>query len=359
MKTINKLLRTPRPYPDESFMSYLFRLTKQNGYDSISWILTMAGINKSFLNGNLYCRKPIDFTTLSKMVDIDSTIFDNMLFYPILHEEPTHCNKYAFNGHMLIRRMFNFYNNKICPYCLQELGYVHKAWNLSAVTACPFHRCILIDQCPKCKYHLNWKRNHISICECKYDWCDIHPEQIDEKEIALSTEIYSRCGFISTDKSKSKTLYPNPLNVLDLQDMLSIIYFVAGYYCGNSVVKKNILFKYYSNYEIHSIFAKTYLIFENWPEKFYEFLDYIRSKNTEHGYINGFNRFLSELRTEFLSDKYQFLIDASNKYLKNIILKTIPAIYYERSSSLANTLILFDSIRALPKKHTKQQSPTP
>ncbi len=39
-----RLLRTPKPRPDESFPGYLLRLTEENSYDSMHWIPERAGL---------------------------------------------------------------------------------------------------------------------------------------------------------------------------------------------------------------------------------------------------------------------------------------------------------------------------
>lgn len=37
-----------------------------------------------------------------------------------------------------------------CPLCLSECSFLRRSWHLKAVTACPQHRCRLVDRCASC-----------------------------------------------------------------------------------------------------------------------------------------------------------------------------------------------------------------
>ncbi|MBI3583542.1 MAG: hypothetical protein HY096_06275 [Nitrospinae bacterium] len=176
-------------------------------------------------------------------------------------------------------------------------------YSISSVTVCPTHKCILIDECPNCKKPINWRRNHLSICECKFNWCNIISEQIDEIELALSVEIYNRCGFITTDKARDQLLDINPLDNLELENMLFVICLIAGHYYGIDDSKGKSLFRSFRNAELHSILTKTFRVIENWPEKFYDFLDYIRNQNTKNGHKKDFGRLYIAICENFSSNK--------------------------------------------------------
>lgn len=313
MKTINKLLRTPRPYFDESFMGYMLRLTEHNGYDSISWILSMAGVDYNLYNNNLSCIKLKDFTTLSEIIGINSSELNNMIYHLVQSEGIF--KKYIVYGHSIPNYMLCFSNPKICPYCLRQSGYIHKIWDISAVTVCPTHKCILIDECPNCKKPINWRRNHLSICECKFDWCNIISQPINEIELTFSMEIYNRCGFITKDKEKEKSLNINPLDDLSLEDMLYVICLISGHYYDIDDPKGKSLFKSFRNAELHAILTKAFYVFGNWPEKFYAFLDYIRVPDAENNHKKDFGRLYIAICENFQSEKYLFLRNAFIKYL--------------------------------------------
>src|SRR5688500_7700139 len=51
---------------------------------------------------------------------------------------------------------------KLCPACLSENSYCRKIWEISPVTACPVHECLLIQNCPECGRSVSWSRPEIN-----------------------------------------------------------------------------------------------------------------------------------------------------------------------------------------------------
>lgn len=55
---------------------------------------------------------------------------------------------------------------QVCVRCAHREGVCRAAWELSLVTACPVHRCRLIDACSVCGAALSWDRPELAICRC-------------------------------------------------------------------------------------------------------------------------------------------------------------------------------------------------
>ncbi|MCY1211248.1 TniQ [compost metagenome] len=78
-------------------------------------------------------------------------------------------SRYA--GHTMGRCYFlNRSHPRVCPMCLQELGYCRVAWDFSLVVACSRHGCALLERCPACGRALSWNRPSLRGCRCGYLW---------------------------------------------------------------------------------------------------------------------------------------------------------------------------------------------
>jgi len=149
-----RLLRTPAPQPDESWLGYLLRLTEQNGYDSLRWIPERAGLKVDPMQGrwaDLWRPGP-QLSLLCEMIALSEA------------ELAALCEPLVPN--CLVR----WKAPKVCPACLREESWCRKAWEVLPFTACPQHGVVLIDQCPRCHCPLTWARKSVSVCRCGEDW---------------------------------------------------------------------------------------------------------------------------------------------------------------------------------------------
>jgi hypothetical protein len=54
----------------------------------------------------------------------------------------------------------------VCPACLRASEAIRGEWEISAMCACPDHRCWLIDICPRCRRAISWHRPDPARCRC-------------------------------------------------------------------------------------------------------------------------------------------------------------------------------------------------
>ena len=265
-----RLLRSGKPKDDESLMSYIIRLTEQNGYTSPTWIIKKAelasAISKhcSFVFGKPEQLRLLSNLTGSSISDLASAAYPRV-------------DKYFPTLQMFFDLAVNYYSirltyPKICSLCLSEDPYCRRIWDIAGVTTCPKHKCLLIDECPNCMRRITWVRNRVSVCPCEFDWREAEATPVEESEQALTYHMHQLCR-LSTDNEAGKF----PVNrILDrgltLQDVLSVLFFFVGQYRGMSLTTGKLLHPVGKNKDLHVLFNKAYCVFEDWPNNFYTFL---------------------------------------------------------------------------------------
>src|ERR1051325_10311171 len=189
-----RLLISGKPYFDESFIGYVLRLTEQNVYESISWIFELAGVN--YEGARQGCMLAFEASEnlrgLAQLAGINSTELCQLTYrrVPSSDEVPLH----YFFGQSVSQDLIRTSRPKICPDCLSESPYCRRVWEFAAVTACPTHRRLLIDECPKCKRRISWSRKNVTLCSCKSDWRESPASPVIEQELRLIRHIYQLCG---------------------------------------------------------------------------------------------------------------------------------------------------------------------
>lgn len=74
----------------------------------------------------------------------------------------------------------------LCPHCISISPYIRAFWDHCFVTACPEHRCELIDTCDRCGHSLANTRQHIEQCGCGRDLRLMKTQPIDGARLWLS-----------------------------------------------------------------------------------------------------------------------------------------------------------------------------
>jgi TniQ len=265
-----KLLVTPKPEKGESFIGYLVRLTELNGYDTPSWILSLADIDYmelqwtfSFAFGKT--------KGLKKLADLSNNTLEylnTLVYFPAnFPQGNTTEHDFDFYGATLNRSIIRPHHPKICPKCLADFGYCLRLWDCSLVTACPIHRCLLLDRCPKCRRQIRAIRKSVSMCHCGCDWREIDSTGVNEKEMAVSRRVFELCESIPNEQPC------NSLNELNLRDFIVAISFIAGrdrkISWATGRPSKSIKM---SNRELHKLYNVAYSVFDDWPDSFFRFL---------------------------------------------------------------------------------------
>lgn len=279
----------------------------------------MAGIRP--VDGTSGCEfifySSLDLTPLASLTDIDKEKLIGST-YPLVSREGLPKYTILAYGTTLPQYMVRMRPTKICPACLVEANYCRRIWDLAPVTVCPIHECMLLDECQRCKRLITWHRSKVSVCPCKFDWRASVTKPLDKKEAELTRQIYKLCGLsggqIETTKSAN-----NPLFRLALRQLLSAMFFISGQLCGVVDSKGKFLASKLRNFELHSLLNRSYSVFDDWPDRFYQFLEWKRTQRKERvgaGLIHDFGKFYRYLYNEFSGDSFNFIRDAFEEYIR-------------------------------------------
>lgn len=168
-------------------------------------------------------------------------------------------------------------------------------WDLSVVTACPFHSCLLLEECPKCHEPITWSRAGVSLCVCGRDWRDIQLKPIPSSETVVARLVYHHFA-LAVHENRSAS---NPLCHLDLASLFEALLFVAGHQEGHTDTCGWLTLPGRTTTEIHKKLLGGFAVFEAWPSRFHQFLDEMRSVRTRskatRGLKGSFGNFYQDL----------------------------------------------------------------
>lgn len=145
MAELKKLLFSVRPHPEESLLSYLYRLAEENRYTRISWISNLArfSVSEDSLN-----RAHSKFRGLAKVANVDVDELMPLLNYSDRNGNHSHVSLPT--GEILPRKFLEWPSPRMCFYCTFENGYISRLWDLRCVSHCPVHGVEVTNVCPSC-----------------------------------------------------------------------------------------------------------------------------------------------------------------------------------------------------------------
>jgi len=313
-----RLLVTARPKTDESFTSYILRLTEMNGYEKPSWILRLAGAETVWVNKScsFVFGRSLNWAQLSAVTGMDVETLSKLV-YPSAGAP----NSAMAFGYAIPQYLIRPFKPKVCPQCLVEFGYCRKVWDFAFVTVCAVHQCLLLDECPGCGLSLSLVRNKVSVCRCKFDWREAICLPIDESELRIARYVHQCCGLPVNTGATSEGTGKNLLFSLNLEDFLTALFFVLGQQQGVLDTTGKFLATSRRNAELHSSLLKAVAVFDNWAINFYEFLSVRRVANSrikielESGTKKDFGSFHMGLYGQLSSPQFDFMRAAYQEYL--------------------------------------------
>lgn len=268
----DKLLVRPFPKQDESIIGYLLRVSEANGYDSINWLLQEFKLRRTNARHS-YVYGTTDLKRMARALNVDESVLGQMTFKPI-EVSLRLIGSYKVFGRNVPSFIIRPNNPKVCPACLAEDGYCRKAWEIAVLTACPKHRCMLLQECPNCKSTIKWNRAKVCGCDCGYDWREFQPQRLLDAEIRLVNRFYEllRLGEFKTAPAKK---IPEPLRNFEFTDLLNVLFSVTAQQRGRCDIAGKTLCKL-PNAELHNELILAVGIFENFPLNFFAFLDSLK-----------------------------------------------------------------------------------
>jgi len=315
-----------RPKKDESYFGFLIRLAELNAYDTPYRIIQAARLRSTTLTGpQCESNSEVDLGPLAELCGLEINDLKKLVPTPV--DEP---RALSILGHTFSPSLINLRRPRVCPKCLRESNYCRLQWEFKAVTACPIHQIMLLDECNACGKQLRWGRKNVSLCDCGADWREAPNTPLPEHETALSRLAYQWFGFLPLLQDNSED---NPLYGLDFPNILEALLLVASQQERLVVdTNGNRIFTGKKSREIHYQLVNAFSVFDCWPENFHLFLDQVRSLSksskrhtTLQGAFGGIyrqlyvSRSLSPPTVEMLRKEFQQYVSEhwDNGYLGN------------------------------------------
>lgn len=213
MSTDNKLLRRPRPYSDESLVGYIVRLADSNYYSSAKYILKFSRLRNTARDSNIFFPQFDNLSVLSYITEVSETSLWSMAFISVnpCKREFIYASVVQAFREKILTTLLHKPGPRLCPVCWKSSPYYRQVWHLSSVTACPFHKCLLIDTCDDCHEPIKFFRSSLLRCKCGFDLRDCEVKNINAEQFALSHQIYKLCQVPNIDSID----YSRELNYLE------------------------------------------------------------------------------------------------------------------------------------------------
>ena len=330
---LKRLLISANPFSDESFIGYLLRLAELNCYPTVSWILQLARI-RSYANSasNAAFDPSFDLQPLSEITGIEENQLTTLLYEPVAYQRGMRSPEFYTFGGTLPRYLIRTERPKICLGCLKEASYIRKIWELAPVTACPIHKSVFLDECPKCNRRISWTRPGISKCVCEFDWREVRAEPLSDNQLAFINQIYKLCnldGSFSDNRTEGDF---NPLYSLDLKNFVTSLLFISGQLAGITDTTGKYSCPSKRNIDVHTGLVAAFEVFENWPDNFFSMIEGIRrQKKKNPAYMTGIKLelgpFIRVLYQTLKSTDFDFLRNALEDYLLTDVTQKELAVY--------------------------------
>ncbi len=250
------LVIAPRPYPTESLMGYVLRLTEINGYPSISYVL--SGLGHTWYQTTV---GRLDAKGLVSLTGIGKADIERLTHMPA--DQPRAYIRVF--GIDLPNYEVTLTRPKVCPFCLAEGRPCEAFWDLAQSAVCPVHCVALVTHCSSCGKKLTWSRTKIRQCKCgaklsEASTVPANPEVCDLMAF-MRYLVYQDVNLAQLPESMSHLAH------LNLRRFCKLIWVFSSVFQSQD---GRIAPKSRSHYKIHlESVARTLL---NWPFGFREFL---------------------------------------------------------------------------------------
>lgn len=302
-------------------MGYVLRLTELNYYDTPSWILQLTRI-KSFVQSNLSFNfnNELNLSRLAQLTRADESALAKLLYHPA-DSVRRKMGLYLVFGAPVFQYVIRPRTPKVCAGCLRDFGYIRKIWDLAPVTACPIHKCHLLDECQSCRKRIGWARPGISLCKCGSDWREHPVSIIDDSELSVVHQIYKLCRLETGSAPPTVSDLASPIYKLDLKSYISALFLIASQYAGIIDIKGKYFVVQRSNFELHEFLCKAQVVFYDWPNNYYSFLDWRKSQQDIQepkqvwNWGRAYNKYKSSLFVRLAQPQFDFLRSAFHEYI--------------------------------------------
>ncbi len=181
------LVRTPTPFPTESLMGFILRITTANGYDSPWHVMQLAGLSQSEMKTAGF---PV--AKLAAVLGRDANSLDHIAYQ---HGAPDGAGTFSILGHSLGGTLgyepLRLSKPGICLQCIAETGYQDAYFDLHLAVACPVHKTTLVTQCPSCDKPLTIFRPALTTCKCGSTLLEAPTREVSQDLVDLMAVLYA------------------------------------------------------------------------------------------------------------------------------------------------------------------------
>ena len=258
------LLARPRIEPNECLVSYLIRISEQNGFKHIGHLLHFSGLTWKNNRVPIYQILIGEFDLTEYLLRLGLTSCSSKI-EPIFHS----FQRVIDTPYLLVKYP------RVCPDCIEEFGFCRFEWSLLPYIVCTRHEKLLIDINSDTGKRLNWYRRHLN----KFD-----DDTINSLSNVASPEAIKLSQYIEALlQGRNVVSCPEILRGLELRESLSVIHFIAHYksrLLGISFLPRSI-----TNIELVQHYQSVWEMLENWPDAYYKFLNqYLENPMSKKGF---------------------------------------------------------------------------
>lgn len=276
---MSRLLIRPHRQPDECMVSYLIRVSEQNGFHHIGHLLQHAGLPWKNLRipAHQIITGEYDIAPYFSQLGLDYT-------YPRTADTFKSSQVPHFTTKIFVK------TPKICPECLEETGYSSDLWSHIAYTACIKHKVFLVDTSPKTGKRLTWYRHSLN----EFSESDPLPPINSIPKASPATLAFTKAMTHLIEGRDPPKSTPSVLRGLSFAEALSLIHFIAHYQYR---LFHKTLFTPASldNLTVSHHYTQAWQALKRWPHGFHLLLSqYIDNPMSERGQ-SGINKHFRDI----------------------------------------------------------------
>ena len=261
---------TLEPIPDESLISYVFRLARYRHLSSAYALWTDCGLQKF---SNQPSMKGLAALAASASMDVDR-------LKAISHGPPDRVGAVVLGRRVRqsVVEDRGKAHRRICPACLSESAYHRVMWDLRYVAVCPVHRCVLVDTCPACAKPLKWVGSDLARCRCgqRLDLDGVEPAPVAPQDTEPTAAVFGLFGDVRFQKEAAAVRNILPLSDLRGEEVAEFLFRLGLERMGR--VKKVFSSEDLGElaWQAHVVLRRGLEALEPWPDGFHRTLDDMR-----------------------------------------------------------------------------------
>ncbi|MDU0204001.1 TniQ family protein [Paenibacillus sp. MAH-36] len=281
------LLKRSEPMEGESLRGFILRISERNLLEPDCMIIYKSvGLKKYNKTKNILIPDEevnINLFELSILLGVDQYKLDQMLLFNQISTEIQ-----SENMKKQIRHLGTCLNKqRICPECFKMEQFHKSIWEISLLTVCPTHKCLMVDFCKECGRNIDPYRKELLFCKCGFDFRNSEVICMDSLFSSYLTDRFNNKAYVSDDYIE--------LNNLSIFHLLLLIINSAKWINGKEVshVQSNFS-KLLIQSNLTNAIDEGFRLFWDWPNNFFVFIDQLRISNNRYNSIGNINKILKE-----------------------------------------------------------------